>query len=285
MKNKIILVLAGIALAIIIIAPFVFFNQKEEEKIIGGDTDRHGCLVGAGYSYCPTTDKCQRMWEEYCADFKDQFKIFNFADCVEAGNPVMESYPRQCVANGENFTEELEMADSCGIPGANWLSEEQECEYASKDWCEDKQGEFSECESACRHQDDAEICTTQCVPVCKFAKTETENYIYKDLVKLSNPLPEQKISSPATITGEARGNWFFEGSFPVILTDWDGLIIAEGVATAKEEWMTENYVPFEATLNFVKPTYKDNGSLILRKDNPSGLPENDDALEIQIFFE
>ena len=63
------------------------------------------------------------------------------------------------------------------------------------------------------------------------------------------------------------------------------MIIAEGSATAKGEWMTENYVPFEATLNFVKPTYKDNGSLILRKDNPSGLPENDDALEIQIFFE
>ena len=26
------------------------------------------------------------------------------------------------------------------------------------------------------------------------------------------------------------------------------------------------------------------GSLILKKDNPSGMPEHDDALEIPIFF-
>ena len=80
--------------------------------------------------------------------------------------------------------------------------------------------------------------------------------------------------------------WFFEASFPVVLTNWDGLIIAEGIATAQGEWMTTEFVPFEATLKFIvdKNAYSNRGFLILRKDNPSGLPEHDDALEIPIMF-
>ena len=33
--------------------------------------------------------------------------VFDFASCVSVGNPVMESYPRQCIHNGQNFTEIL----------------------------------------------------------------------------------------------------------------------------------------------------------------------------------
>lgn len=109
-------------------------------------------------------------------------------------------------------------------------------------------------------------------------------YQYKDLVTVEAPLPDQKISSPLTISGKARGTWFFEATFPVVLTDWDGLIIAEGYAEAKDSWMTEDYVPFEATLEFDKPSYGERGSLILQKANASGLPEHDDAVEFMIRF-
>lgn len=34
-------------------------------------------------------------------------KIGSFAECAAAGNPVMESYPRQCRANGVTFVEEI----------------------------------------------------------------------------------------------------------------------------------------------------------------------------------
>ena len=107
-----------------------------------------------------------------------------------------------------------------------------------------------------------------------------------NLIRLDNPRPNQIIQSPLTSKGEARGYWFFEASFPVILTNWDGLIIAQGIATAKGEWMTTEFVPFEATLQFIvdRNTYSNRGFLILRKDNPSGLPEHDDALEIPIVF-
>ncbi len=33
--------------------------------------------------------------------------INNFEDCANSGNPVMESYPRQCNANGKTFVEEI----------------------------------------------------------------------------------------------------------------------------------------------------------------------------------
>lgn len=147
--------------------------------------------------------------------------VTNFEECAEAGNPVMESYPRQCRASGQTFTENI----------GNELG-----------------------------------------------KT--------DLIRIEYPRPNQTISSPLTITGQARGSWYFEASFPVVLTDWDGKIIAQGIATAKSEWMTTDFVPFEATLTFVvdKNTYSNRGSLILKKDNPSGLSEHDDALEIPIIF-
>ena len=107
-----------------------------------------------------------------------------------------------------------------------------------------------------------------------------------DLIRLASPRPNQTVSSPLTITGEARGYWYFEASFPVFLVDWDGKIIAQGIATAKDNWMTEEFVPFEAKLEFtVDPqVYSNRGALILKKDNPSGLPEHDDALEIPILF-
>lgn len=107
-----------------------------------------------------------------------------------------------------------------------------------------------------------------------------------DLIVLESPLPDAVVESPLTITGKARGTWFFEASFPVMLTNWDGLIIAQGIATAEGDWMTEDFVPFTATLTFtVDPdVYSTRGSLILKKDNPSGLPEYDAALEVPVNF-
>jgi len=35
-------------------------------SLIGGETDEHGCLVAAGYSWCEEKQKCLRSWEENC---------------------------------------------------------------------------------------------------------------------------------------------------------------------------------------------------------------------------
>jgi hypothetical protein len=147
-------------------------------------------------------------------------EITNFTECVESGNPIMESYPRQCRIGDKTFTENI--------------------------------------------------------------GNELEKI---DLIRLNTPRPNQFIKSPLIISGEARGYWFFEASFPISLVNWDGLIIADGIATADSDWMTEDFVPFTAEIEFDNPTYSNRGSLILQKDNPSGLSEHDDALEVPILFE
>ncbi len=121
-------------------------------------------------------------------------------------------------------------------------------------------------------------------------KTFTEdigNVLEKsDLIRVDSPRPNESIKSPLVLSGQARGTWFFEASFPVVLTDWDGKIIGQGIAQAKSNWMTSDFVPFEAKLTFTteKNAYSNKGTLILRKDNPSGLPERDDALEIPVVL-
>ena len=117
-------------------------------------------------------------------------------------------------------------------------------------------------------------------------------YYGNDLIKVSFPLENSKIESPLTVKGEARGNWYFEASFPVIVVNWDGLIIAEGYAQAKDNWMTNDFVSFETTIEFENPVFPGadenhfsrRGAIILQKDNPSGLPEYDDAIEIPVWF-
>lgn len=112
--------------------------------------------------------------------------------------------------------------------------------------------------------------------------------VYKDLVEVDNLKAGEKIESPVTIKGKARGTWFFEASFPVFVVDWNGKIIGQGIAKAEGDWMTEDYVPFTAEITFDKSqisgSYSHKGLIILKKDNPSGLPEHDDAFEFPIYF-
>lgn len=105
----------------------------------------------------------------------------------------------------------------------------------------------------------------------------------RDLIRITSPRPNQLVFSPLEVTGEARGIWFFEASFPVKLYDANGKLLATAVAQAQGEWMTENFVPFKAEVVFSKPS-TDTGLLVLEKDNPSGLPENADELRVPVKF-
>ncbi len=104
-----------------------------------------------------------------------------------------------------------------------------------------------------------------------------------DLIKTYSPRPNAKITSPLTITGQARGNWFFEALFFVELTDVDNNKISYGIAQAQDDWMTKDFVDFLAIIEFTAPQTP-TGNLILRKDNPSGLPENDNQLIVPVKF-
>jgi hypothetical protein len=145
--------------------------------------------------------------------------IDSFAACVEAGLPVMESYPRQCrTPDGRVFAEDV----------GNELE-------------------------------------------------------LQDTIRIAQPRPNDVVSSPLAVTGEARGTWYFEASFGMRLEDADGNVLAEGAATTSEDWMTEEFVPFEATLEFEVPPSGE-GRLFLEKANPSDLPENAATLEVPVRF-
>lgn len=94
-----------------------------------------------------------------------------------------------------------------------------------------------------------------------------------DLIRVDTPREGERISSPVQISGSARGQWFFEASFPVRLVDADGKILASGIATASSEWMTSDFVPFKAELSFLSQAKEIRAFLVFENDNPSGLLE------------
>ncbi len=114
---------------------------------------------------------------------------------------------------------------------------------------------------------------------------DNSNQFYgkKDLIIVEEPAPGGYISSPLSIKGSARGFWFFEASFPVKLYNQEGDLISSGVAQAQDDWMSEDFVPFTAELEFTNPGYE-KGEIVFEKDNPSGLLENYDEFRMPVLF-
>ncbi len=104
------------------------------------------------------------------------------------------------------------------------------------------------------------------------------------MIKVSNPPMNSSILSPATLTGVARGTWYFEATAPVLVTDAKGKILAEGYVTAQNNWMTTEFVPFIGTLSYPAQPSGSLGVLVFRNDNPSGLPSRDQAVEVLVKF-
>jgi len=128
------------------------------------------------------------------------------------------------------------------------------------------------------------ICKTDWCRIFPWQKTLLTNQAFvNDKLKLEFPLPGEVITSPLTVKGEARGTWYFEASFPVKILDASGNVLGVVPAQAKSDWMTNEFVPFEVTLSFITPATI-MGTLVLEKDNPSGLPQFADSVSIPIRF-
>ena len=130
---------------------------------------------------------------------------------------------------------------------------------------------------------DAKLCSngsyvSRVPPKCGFALCPKE-----DLIMVESPKPREKISSPISIKGRARGTWFFEATFPIKLYGEAGELIAQSYATAQSEWMTTDFVSFEANLEFTIDK-EQAGILVLEKDNPSGLPEHSNEIRVPVIL-
>lgn len=103
-----------------------------------------------------------------------------------------------------------------------------------------------------------------------------------DDILVSYPWPDNKIENTFTIRGQAKGFWFFEGSFPFEIYDKDDNLLLQSYVRAQRGWMTDDWVPFKADVDIV-PTNK-RGYIIFKRNNPSGLPEYDDSYYVHIRF-
>jgi len=104
--------------------------------------------------------------------------INSFEECVAAGNPVMESYPRQCSANGRNFIEivandslvdfeiKAQFPDKIVYENNGGLTIKMEID------CAERNGVFNECGSPCETGD--EMCIEVCAYTCELPNLSQE---------------------------------------------------------------------------------------------------------------
>jgi hypothetical protein len=145
-------------------------------------------------------------------------KVTDFASCVAAGNPVMESMPRQCRdAKGVLYIEQVATGD------------------------------------------------------------------LSTLIRVDMPSSGARVTSPIRVSGSARGTWYFEASFPIAVFDSNGKEIGHGIAQAKGDWMTIDFVPFEASI-VIDGTSTATGTIVFKKDNPSGETALDLSYSVPVSF-
>lgn len=102
------------------------------------------------------------------------------------------------------------------------------------------------------------------------------------LVQVTSPENGATVDPSFTVSGKVPGNWSYEAQFPVQVMGPDNNKIGQATAHLNGDWETTNLVDFSA--NVTTSGYHGPATLVLLKDNPSGLPENDDSLEIPVVI-
>lgn len=101
-------------------------------------------------------------------------------------------------------------------------------------------------------------------------------------IKITNPQPGATVEREFEVTGQAVGAWFFEASFTVEVVAPSGDRVAQTIVNAEGDWMQEGLVNFKSEIVQLPSAYEGEATLILRKNNPSGLPQNDASVSIPI---
>lgn len=97
------------------------------------------------------------------------------------------------------------------------------------------------------------------------------------------PTSGATVNTPLAVAGMVPGNWAFENVFPVKLKDASGKVVASGNAALVGTWTTDKLQPFTASI--VIPTGQSgDGTLVIEKDNPSGLADKADSVSISVKF-
>jgi len=104
-------------------------------------------------------------------------------------------------------------------------------------------------------------------------------------ITVNNPKADEKITSPAKVSGYVNGDgWIgFEGQVGTVeLVDENNNSLGIAVLTAKTEW-TSLPIEFETNLEFNKIN-EGKGTLIFRNENPSGIDSNSRELRLPVLI-
>ncbi len=134
----------------------------------------------------------------------------------------------------------------------------------------------NELSKACPANQPGVVPATACQNFIYYSEKGVKIYVYK-------PVKNATVSSPLLVVGEVPGNWSFEAAFPVRLLNFQGEVVVQSPAKLLGNWTTTNLVPFYVQLDYTT-AQTGSGQLVLVKDNPLGLNQNDDQLTIPIKF-
>jgi hypothetical protein len=102
-------------------------------------------------------------------------------------------------------------------------------------------------------------------------------------VTVSAPVPNSTVGKTFAVTGIAPNGWYFEAVFPIQVRDPNDNLIATGQGHAQNDWTVAGPVAFTSSITLIGD-YSGPADLILLRDNPSGLPENDDEVTMPIVI-
>ena len=74
--------------------------------MVGGQRDSNDCLIGAGFTWCESSQECIRRWETPCAD--------NFSDCSDCLKRQRNGENIACPVQCDTETPTCETNDDCG---------------------------------------------------------------------------------------------------------------------------------------------------------------------------
>ena len=247
--------------------------------------------------YCESVSDC--TWQEEscnnckCPEPRNKTNLFDLDCSVADANPVClqicETGELDCVKNTCVAKKQKKEFDQKYLDDSLYCENKEDCIWQTTDCggctCPEPVNKYNQTKTTldCADFDPG----LSCELACEHANLECMNNTCVgakrgDEILVSYPWKDNSVPNSFTIRGQARGSWFFEGSFPFDIYDKDDKLILQSYVTATENWMTDDWVPFEAEVN-INPSDK-RGYIIFKKDNPSGLPEHDDSHYLYIRF-
>ncbi len=104
------------------------------------------------------------------------------------------------------------------------------------------------------------------------------NQQLEESIHIFTPEPDEVISFPLEITGEAKSEWFEDGQFPIRVLSEVGTSIANGIVVITEPISEDGYTSFTASLDEFDTSNWEFGTLMFIKSDPLQFSSNEQVV-------